>query len=88
MDIAPLFRDAAATTILLAHDPRRLTEAAALRDGFLGAMRQFGQTVRTGKSDIDLAYGKIEHGDLDKSVIDFFGHLHAALKLPAKLNEF
>ena len=31
MDIAPLFRDAAATTILLAHDPRRLTEAAALR---------------------------------------------------------
>jgi uncharacterized protein len=30
MDIAPLVRDAAPTTILLAHDPRRLTEAAAL----------------------------------------------------------
>jgi predicted MPP superfamily phosphohydrolase len=30
MDIAPLVRGAARTTILLAHDPRRLTEAAAL----------------------------------------------------------
>jgi predicted MPP superfamily phosphohydrolase len=30
MDIAPLVRDAAPATILLAHDPRRLTEAAAL----------------------------------------------------------
>jgi len=30
MDIAPLVHDAAPTTILLAHDPRRLTEAAAL----------------------------------------------------------
>jgi len=30
MDIAPLVRDSAPTTILLAHDPRRLTEAAAL----------------------------------------------------------
>jgi predicted MPP superfamily phosphohydrolase len=30
IDIAPLVRDAAAATILLAHDPRRLTEAAAL----------------------------------------------------------
>jgi predicted MPP superfamily phosphohydrolase len=30
MDIAPLVRDAAPMTILLAHDPRRLTEAAAL----------------------------------------------------------
>jgi predicted MPP superfamily phosphohydrolase len=29
-DIAPLMRGAAPTTILLAHDPRRLTEAAAL----------------------------------------------------------
>jgi len=30
MDIAPLLRDAAPATILLAHDPRRLTEATAL----------------------------------------------------------
>ena len=30
IDIAALTRDAAPTTILLAHDPRRLTEAAAL----------------------------------------------------------
>jgi hypothetical protein len=30
VDIAPLLRGAAPTTILLAHDPRRLTEAAAL----------------------------------------------------------
>jgi predicted MPP superfamily phosphohydrolase len=30
MDIAPLLRDSAPATILLAHDPRRLTEAAAL----------------------------------------------------------
>jgi len=30
MDIAPLVRDAATATILLAHDPRRLTEAASL----------------------------------------------------------
>jgi predicted MPP superfamily phosphohydrolase len=30
MDLAPLVRDAAPATILLAHDPRRLTEAAAL----------------------------------------------------------
>jgi hypothetical protein len=30
MDLAPLLRDTAPATILLAHDPRRLTEAAAL----------------------------------------------------------
>jgi uncharacterized protein len=30
IDIAPLVRDTAAATILLAHDPRRLTEASAL----------------------------------------------------------
>jgi len=30
IDIAPLVRDTSAATILLAHDPRRLTEAAAL----------------------------------------------------------
>jgi predicted MPP superfamily phosphohydrolase len=45
-DIAPLLRKAAAATILLAHDPRRLTEAAALNVPFaLSGHTHGGQVV-------------------------------------------
>ncbi len=63
-------------------------EAKALTEGFVKGMRQFGQVIRTGKGDIDLAHGKIHAYDLDKSVMDFFGHLHAAFKNPIKEAEF
>lgn len=63
-------------------------EAKSLTEGFVKGIKSFGQVLRTGKSDIDLAHGKLETFDLDRSVMDFFGHLHAAFKSPVKQAEF
>lgn len=63
-------------------------ESKAITDGVMGAIKQMGTALKTGKSSIDMLFGKNHMEDLNPSVIDFFGHLHMALKLPAKLNEF
>lgn len=50
---------------------------------------QDGRSIlRTGKSAIDLAYDKAHHYDLDRSLFDWFGNLHATLKNPVKQAEF
>lgn len=61
-------------------------ESKALSEGFSKGMRDAAQTLRTGHSDLDLLYGKVDV--MPKAVIDFFGHLHGALKAPTKRNAF
>lgn len=61
-------------------------EAKALTEGFTKGMRDAWQTLRTGRSDLDLLYGKDK--GLPHEAIDFFGNLHGALKTVTKRNEF
>ena len=61
-------------------------EAEALAEGFTKGMADSWQTLRTGKSDLDAAFGK--EGGLPPEAIDFLGTIHSALKAPAKRNEF
>jgi hypothetical protein len=61
-------------------------EARAITDGFTTGMADAWKTLRTGKSDLDVLYGK--QGTLPPSAIDFVGSLHGALKAPVKRNEF
>ena len=69
-------------------------EAAALTQGFMQGLRDAEQTMRTGKSALDRVFGGRQDsgiGELDdeqKSVVDFFGHLHGALKAPVKRAAF
>lgn len=61
-------------------------EAKTLTDGITKGMRDAWQTLRTGQSDLDVLYGK--EALLPPSAIDFFGHVHGALKAPTKRAEF
>lgn len=61
-------------------------EAEALAEGFTKGMADSWQTLKTGKSDLDAAFGK--EGGLPPEAIDFLGTIHSALKAPAKRNEF
>lgn len=58
-------------------------EAKALAEGMTTGMKDAWQVLRTGKSDLDMVFGK-NRGDMPRSVIDFFGNLHGAFKAPAK----
>ena len=57
-------------------------EAKALTEGFTTGMKTRGKHLRTGKSDLDVLYGKPDL--MPRSAIDFFGNLHGALKSPTK----
>lgn len=61
-------------------------EARALTDGFTKGMADAWQTLKTGKSDLDVLYGK--RGGLPPEATDFLGHIHGALKAPVKRAEF
>lgn len=61
-------------------------EVKAISDGITIGMREAARTLRTGKSDLDALYGRKDR--VPRSVIDFFGSVHGALKTPTKLNEF
>lgn len=63
-------------------------EAKAAAAAFTETMKEIGGVLATGKSSKDAAFGKPDFSDLDPSWLDFFRHLHAALKLPAKEAEF
>lgn len=69
-------------------------EAAALSGAFFRGLQDAAQTLKTGHSDLDVLYGKgagknVRESDvLPRSVIDFFGSLHGALKAPVKRAEF
>jgi N12 class adenine-specific DNA methylase/2'-5' RNA ligase len=61
-------------------------EAKAITEGFTTGMQDAWQILRTGKSDLDVLYGK--HAALPQSLIDFMGNVHGALKAAPKRNEF
>lgn len=61
-------------------------EVKALTDGLTKGMKDAAQTLKTGHSELDLIYGKPEL--VPPTLIDFFGHLHGALKAPTKRAEF
>jgi len=69
-------------------------EAAAITQAFTQGMRDAYDLLRTGKSNLDVIYGKgadpaIREYDLvGRSAIDFFGSIHGALKSPVKRAEF
>lgn len=61
-------------------------EAKAFTEGFTKGMSDAWQTLKTGKSDLDRAYGP--NNQLPREAIDFLGSIHGALKTVAKRNEF
>lgn len=69
-------------------------EAAALSGAFFRGLSDAAQTLKTGHSDLEILYGKRAGGNVresdivPRSVIDFFGSLHGALKAPVKRAEF
>jgi hypothetical protein len=63
-------------------------EAKANTIGFMRGIRGAWQFIKTGKSDLDLRYGKTHARDLDTSFFDVAGNLHGALKGPVKETEF
>jgi len=69
-------------------------EAKSISSALTQGMRDAWQTLTTGKSDLDVNYGKGKDGAvresdiLPRTMIDFFGALHGALKAPVKRAEF
>ena len=69
-------------------------ESKALTGGFMEGIKDAWETLTTGKSALDRVFGGRQDsgiGELDdeqKSVVDFFGHLHGALKAPVKRAAF
>lgn len=69
-------------------------EAKSLTDGIMKGMQDAWDVLKTGQSELDVLYGQGREGyvresyKLPSSVIDFFGHIHGALKAPAKRAEF
>lgn len=61
-------------------------EARAITEGFTKGSRDAWQTLKTGKSDLDILYGKDNR--LPPTAIDFIGTVHGALKAQTKRNEF
>lgn len=61
-------------------------EAKAITEGFTKGMADAYKTLITGKSDLDVLYGR-EHR-MPQTAIDYLGNLHGALKAPVKRNEF
>lgn len=69
-------------------------EAKAITSSFTKGMADAAQTLKTGKSDLDVLYGHGPSGNvrvsdvIPRSMIDYFGSLHGALKAPIKRAEF
>ena len=61
-------------------------EAQAISKGFMKGMADSWKILTTGESNLDVSYGKQDN--LPHSVLDFFGHLHGALKAVPKRIEF
>ena len=62
-------------------------EAKAITAAFTTGMRDAWETLKSGHSEISLLHGKSEF-EGDKSVMDYFGYMHGALKAPVKRAEF
>ena len=64
------------------------SEMAAAK-GIWKGIKEMPEVIRTGKGATAKAHGKIDpHHDLDQSLLGIPGHIHAALKNPAKIAEF
>ena len=69
-------------------------EANAITSAFTKGMADAAKTLKTGKSDLDVLYGHGSSGNvrvsdvIPRTMIDFFGSLHGALKAPVKRAEF
>ena len=63
-------------------------ERAAVVEGFWKGIKEFPEIVRTGRSELDKAYGKPHMDDLHPSWLDYFGRLHGAFKNPMKRAEW
>src|SRR6185312_6676535 len=69
-------------------------EAAAITQQFTQGMKDAWDLLKTGASNLDMLYGRgkdpaVAEGDrIDRSVLDFFGQIHGALKAPIKRAEF
>lgn len=61
-------------------------EAQAITQGLTTGMRDAWDVLRKGQSDLDVIYGK--EALLPPTAVDFFGHVHSALKSPTKRAEF
>ena len=61
-------------------------ESKAFTEAFTSGMRDAGQTLKTGKSELDILYGK--KNKLPEEWYNFFGRLHSAIKAPVKRAEF
>jgi hypothetical protein len=62
-------------------------EAKALTETFMKGIGDAWKTIKTGDSDLTMAFGKTKI-EMERSWMDFAGTLHAALKAPVKRNEF
>lgn len=64
--------------------------AKAYTEAWTKGLRDAAQTLKTGKSDLDVLYGKGKDGAVgesdvvDRSIIDYMGNIHGALKAPLK----
>lgn len=68
-------------------------EARAITQAFTQGMQDSWDLLKTGKSNLDVIYGhgkgKVQESDVaPRSVIEFFGSIHGALKAPVKRAEF
>lgn len=61
-------------------------EAKAITEGFTRGMSDAWNVLKTGHGDLDSVYGKKDFAP--RSLIDFIGSIHGALKAPTKRNEF
>lgn len=61
-------------------------ESQAITQGLTTGMRDAWDVLKKGQSDLDVLYGK--EALLPPSAVDFFGHVHGALKSPTKRAEF
>lgn len=68
-------------------------ETKAIAEAFTQGMKDSWQVLKTGKGTLDYLFGTKDSyiGELDasqRSIVDFFGQLHGALKAPVKRAEF
>lgn len=66
-------------------------ESRAITDAFTKGMSDAAAELKTGAGNLDVLFEnkrKTVLRNADRSVVDFFGHLHAALKSPVKRAEF
>jgi len=57
-------------------------EANSIKQAFMRTLDDAAQTLKTGKSDLEVAFGG--HRPVPEEMVSYFGRLHAAIKTPLK----